>query len=122
MGRFRREFEPWRRLHTSEPPRKPPPVAPWWGGEGGSGPDSNNALSAAPMAWERSRAVGAASTVLDLDQNGPVEVGMAAGAGARLHTFIEWIDEVLLTCSGGASSTNLLGRCRLYDAENYGFH
>ena len=120
MGWLRREFEPWRRLHTSEPPRKPPPVAPWWGGEGGSGPDSNNALSAAPMAWERSRAVGAASTVLDLDQNGPVEFGMAAGA--RLHTFIEWIDEVLLTCSGGASSTNLLGRCRLYDAENYGFH
>ena len=43
---------------------------------------------------------------------------MEVWAGAHVHTFIEWDEPVLLACSGGASSTKLLGRWRMYDAEN----
>ena len=35
--------------------------------------------------------------------------------GAHLHRFIEWVHWKVSACSGGASSTNLLGRCRLYE-------
>ena len=42
---------------------------------------------------------------------------MAAGSGAYLHGFIEWVESKLSACSDGASSTNLLNRCKLYAAE-----
>ena len=35
---------------------------------------------------------------------------MVVGAGAHLHRFIEGVLAAILTCSGGASSKNLLGR------------
>ena len=46
---------------------------------------------------------------------------MAAGSGAHLHGFIEWVDPKLSACSDAAFSTHRLGRCRMYDAENHGF-
>ena len=46
---------------------------------------------------------------------------MAAGSGAHLHGFIEWVDPKLSACSDAAFSTHWLGRCRMYDAENHGF-
>jgi len=50
---------------------------------------------------------------VDLDQNGPVEVGKAHGAGAHLCGFKEVELAVLSTCSAAASSTNSPGRCRM---------
>ena len=39
----------------------------------------------------------------------------AVGAGAHLHCFIEGVEAKLSTCSGGASSTHVLGRWRMYE-------
>ena len=42
---------------------------------------------------------------------------MVAGTGAHAHLLIEGVEAKPLTCSGGASSKNLLGRCRKYDVD-----
>ena len=38
--------------------------------------------------------------------------------GAHLHRFIERVEMKVSTCSGGASSIHLLGRCRMHDRIN----
>ena len=55
--------------------------------------------------------------MLDLDQNGPVEVGKAHGAGAHLCGFEEVVPAVLSTRLVAASSTSWPGRCSLNDVE-----
>ena len=54
---------------------------------------------------------------VDLDQNGPVEVGKAHGAGAHNCGFEEVVPAVLSTRSVAASSTSWPGRCSLNDVE-----